>query len=146
MLRTWGDCYPGGAGRASGRRMAAGCASLAAPVPVRYGPGMDPRTTPAEVTPTGDGRRLRIRWQDGHVSEYPPRHLRLSCRCAGCRDELTGALILRPDAVPADVHPRAIRYVGRYALRFDWSDGHQTGIYPWELLREVCPCPGCRGS
>jgi DUF971 family protein len=36
-----------------------------------------------------------------------------------------------------DVHPLSVEYVGEYALRFDWSDGHRTGIYPWDYLREI---------
>ena len=32
---------------------------------------------------------------------------------------------------------------GRYAIRFHWSDGHSTGIYTFELLRQLCPCPIC---
>ena len=51
--------------------------------------------------------------------------------------------LLNPAAVPEDIMPHAIRYVGRYALRFDWSDGHETGIYPWDLLRRLCPCGEC---
>ena len=34
------------------------------------------------------------------------------------------------------VYPTAIHYVGRYALQFVWSDGHSTGIYPFEYLRK----------
>jgi ATP-binding protein involved in chromosome partitioning len=30
-----------------------------------------------------------------------------------------------------------IAEVGTYALRFDWSDGHSTGIYTWEYLQEI---------
>jgi ATP-binding protein involved in chromosome partitioning len=97
----------------------------------------DPTTTPVEVAPTEDASRLRIRWQDGHSSELTPRDLRLACPCAGCVDEMTGRPILRPESVPEGVHPLAIRYVGRYALQFDWSDGHATGIYPFTLLREL---------
>ena len=105
---------------------------------------MDPRTDPTSVEPTPDGLRLRIAWGDGHVSEYPPRHLRLACRCAGCIEEMSGRSLLDPDRVPADVYPLEIRYVGRYALHFSWSDGHSTGIYPFELLRAACPCDACR--
>jgi DUF971 family protein len=100
---------------------------------------------PRAVEPTEDGLRLRIEWQDGHASEYTPRYLRLSCRCAGCVEEMTGRPLLDAGSVPWDVHPLAIRYVGRYALRFDWSDGHATGIYSFELLRALCPCPKCGG-
>ena len=105
--------------------------------------GNDPRTVPAGVEPTEDGERLRIDWRDGHRSEYPPRYLRLQCRCAGCVEEMSGRPVLIPASVPADVYPLGIRYVGRYALRFDWSDGHATGIYPFGLLREICPCAEC---
>ncbi len=33
--------------------------------------------------------------------------------------------------------------VGNYALSLIWSDGHSTGIYTWEYLRDLCPCPEC---
>ncbi len=107
---------------------------------------MDPRTVPRTIEPTPDATRLRIVWDDDHVSEYPPRLLRLACRCAGCIEEMTGRPLLDPARVPADVHPLEIRYVGRYALHFAWSDGHATGIYPFEFLRSVCPCPDCTHS
>jgi alkylation response protein AidB-like acyl-CoA dehydrogenase len=38
----------------------------------------------------------------------------------------------------------AARPVGRYAISFVWSDGHDHGIYPYTLLRDLCPCPACR--
>ncbi|HTO51852.1 MAG TPA: DUF971 domain-containing protein [Myxococcota bacterium] len=85
---------------------------------------------------------LRIVWKDGHESVYPVRLLRLACRCAHCIDEHTGRPILRPDSVPADVRPVRISGVGRYALAFSWSDGHDTGIHTFESLRELCPCCG----
>jgi DUF971 family protein len=96
---------------------------------------MDPRFLPEEITPTEDARRLRIRWRDGVVSEYEPRLLRLRCPCAGCVDEMTGLRTLRPGDVPPKVYPEAIQYVGRYALQFQWSDGHTTGIYDFQYLR-----------
>lgn len=106
----------------------------------------DPRMTPVEIGPTEDASALRIRWADGHESVYLPRYLRLLCPCAGCVEEMSGRRLLSPDAVPADVYPLAIHYVGRYALQFQWSDGHDTGIYSYELLRRVCPCEACAGG
>ena len=97
----------------------------------------DPRITPEEIGPTDDGLRLAIRWQDGVSHEYVPRDLRLVCPCAGCVEEMTGRRILVPEMVAEDVHPTAIHYVGRYALQFIWSDGHSTGIYPYEYLRRL---------
>ena len=97
----------------------------------------DARVTPVEIAPDEEGTRLRIRWRDGEASLYEPRALRLACPCAGCVDEMTGRRTLAPSSVPADIHPTAIHYVGRYALQFVWSDGHQTGIYPFEYLRRL---------
>ena len=56
---------------------------------------------------------------------------------------MTGRPLLNPAEVPEDIMPEAIEYVGRYALRFRWSDGHDTGLYPWDLLRRLCPCEVC---
>lgn len=96
-----------------------------------------PSYMPAEVGPTPDGRRLRIRWQDGVETEHEPRDLRLRCPCAACVDEMTGQRMLVPEMVDPDVYPLEIHYVGRYALQFVWSDGHSTGIYPFEYLRRL---------
>ncbi len=104
---------------------------------------MKPEITPKSIGPNEDASQLRIEWADGHVSDYSPRYLRLQCRCAACVDEMTGRPRLDPRAVPADVYPLNIQYVGRYAIRIDWSDGHTTGIYPYELLRKICPCEDC---
>ncbi|MGD8319303.1 MAG: DUF971 domain-containing protein [Gemmatimonadota bacterium] len=97
----------------------------------------DPRFQPDDIAPTEDGARLRIVWADGVTSEYEPRFLRLRCPCAGCVDEMTGIRTLTPDQVPGNVFPTAIHYVGRYALQFVWSDGHDTGIYSFEYLRKL---------
>lgn len=105
---------------------------------------MRSQSTPLEIGPTEDQTRLRIRWKDGHVSEYEPRYLRQCCPCAGCVEEMTGRPLLDPDSVSPDVYPLEIEYVGRYALQFHWSDGHRTGIYPYDQLRRICPC--CAGG
>ena len=92
---------------------------------------------PREIAPTDDGTRLRIVWDDDVAAEYTPRALRLLCPCAACVDEMTGVRTLRPEDVSEGVYPQAIHYVGRYALQFHWSDGHATGIYPFEYLRKL---------
>jgi DUF971 family protein len=78
---------------------------------------------------------VKIRWQDGRESIYPARALRMSCPCAGCVDEVTGQPRLTEHSVPQDVIPLRIDLVGRYAISITWSDGHNTGIYPFEMLR-----------
>lgn len=92
---------------------------------------------PLEIGPSASGDRLRITWKDGAASEYDLRELRMSCPCAGCVDEMTGKRILQPAQIPADIFLTAIHYVGRYALQFVWSDGHDTGLYAYTMLREI---------
>jgi DUF971 family protein len=38
-----------------------------------------------------------------------------------------------------------VTLVGKYALKFKWSDGHESGIYSWEYLRRMCQCELCNG-
>jgi len=93
-------------------------------------------TTPTEISQRGP-RTLAIRWSDGAESLLDVRTLRLACGCAVCVDEWTGEDRLDPASVPEDVHPVTISPVGRYALQIAWSDGHDSGIYPFARLREL---------
>ena len=86
---------------------------------------------------------LLVQWSHGHESRYPVRTLRLACRCAQCVDEWTGQPRLAPSTVPADVRPVRIEPVGLYGLSIEWSDGHSTGIYTFDVLAEACQCDTC---
>lgn len=83
------------------------------------------------------GEDLTIEWSDGVVAHYPFFYLRDVCPCAGCVDEISGEKVLDPKAIPKDIHVRNAEYVGNYALRLDWSDGHNTGIYTFRFLRQL---------
>jgi len=108
---------------------------------------MEPEATftPTAIAQSGP-RTLAIRWADGHESRYEVRALRLACACAECVDEWTGENRLEETAVPADVRPLRVQGVGRYAIQIAWSDGHETGIYPFRRLRALCDCPGCQAG
>jgi DUF971 family protein len=98
---------------------------------------------PHAISREPDG--VRIEWDTlGHAWLYPARMLRLACPCAACVEEMTGRRLLQPGAVPADIRPQSLALVGAYGLRINWSDGHDTGIYTFELLQALCGCPQCR--
>ncbi len=88
---------------------------------------------------------MKIVWADGHESQYPLEHLRQNCPCASCRGDAHSPApaspfpMFKPAAKLKDVES-----VGRYAIRLLWADGHSTGIYSFDHLRDICPCPECR--
>ena len=81
---------------------------------------------------------LRITWADGRVCQYAAATLRRACPCAQCVNEWTGERTLKPGAVSDEVEISDLSIVGRYALNFRWSDAHETGIYSFQYLRDLC--------
>lgn len=109
---------------------------------------MDPKASTPAAARWPSPSELCITWADGHESSYQMSYLREHCPCASCKAEraapLRGGLLgMRPTAKALESPD--VEVVGRYALRFCWRDGHDTGIYPFELLRQLCPCDACRG-
>ena len=94
--------------------------------------------TPRAITRT-DPSKVSIEWEDGTTTVYTAAQLRSICPCAKCVDELTGIRILDPQSVPAELTQSKLNLVGNYALSLTYSDGHNTGIYPWKMLRERDP-------
>ena len=92
----------------------------------------------------GDGY-LEITWQDDKVCRYPLSHLREACPCVQCRGgHANMGKQSNPDNLlelkPARSYGvEQIDVVGNYAIQPLWDDGHQTGIYSWEYLRDLCP-------
>ncbi len=85
---------------------------------------------------------LVVSWSEGDPSTIPYRTVRLACGCALCVDELTGAPLLEPSSIPADVGVVDCHEVGLYGIQIKWTDQHSTGIYTWERLRQL----GASGS
>ena len=105
---------------------------------------------PAEVIVERQERVMIITWRDGHRSVYSFDALRRDCPCASCDDARSKRLNARnlqvlsgPVLKPGEVQVTDYRSVGWYALNFTWSDGHDTGIYTYDLLRANCPCEQC---
>ena len=94
------------------------------------------------VSLSDDG--VEINWSDGHKSVYEGKYLRINCGCAECVEEWSRRQLLDAASVPADIKAEDYLMVGRYAVQFLWSDAHFTGIYPFDILRKLCPCDECR--
>jgi DUF971 family protein len=101
---------------------------------------MPPQPTKLELA-TPD--QLRITWSDGQVRDYAVRELRTKCPCATCREERNApppSPLQLPIISAAQTEPlriAAMTPVGNYAYSIDFSDGHDTGIFTLESLREL---------
>lgn len=111
---------------------------------------MDAKATLPSAAAWPSPAELVITWGDGHVSSYRMTFLREHCPCASCKAEKAqpaakqDLLGMRP--TEKGLESPDVEVVGRYALRFGWRDGHDTGIYPFSFLREICGCDACRAA
>ena len=81
---------------------------------------------------------LIVKWKDGSTSEIPWTRLRDACPCAEC------AALRAPgdaDSLRLQLAPNSrllgVDYVGNYAIQPRWGDGHSTGLFTWNYLREL---------
>ena len=81
---------------------------------------------------------LAVVWHDGLFGKLPYVSLRGQCMCARCVDEITGERIVDVDGIDPAIAINEMSLVGNYALKIRWSDGHDTGLYTWEHLRQLC--------
>jgi len=106
---------------------------------------------PTNVTKK-DSAALQIEWDDGHASIYELKFLRRSCPCATCREARNAPpanplRILSPsEVIASNLDVTQAEVVGRYAISFQWNDGHNTGIYSFDFLRELCQCEACQAA
>jgi DUF971 family protein len=98
--------------------------------------------TPTKIERSGDNR-LQIHWSDGACREYSIQELRDACPCASCREKRSAPAPpknLLPVLSLAEARPLSIAKmepVGNYAYSIDFSDGHNTGIFTLDLLRQL---------
>ena len=103
---------------------------------------------------TGTG--VDIEWDDGHRTHYAFQWLRDACPCATCTEERNNHNLKPGQAAPAansllpmykePARPTEVTPVGRYAVNIAWNDGHASGIYSWDYLRELCQCAECKAA
>jgi DUF971 family protein len=111
----------------------------------------DPKSVKVHLT---EGTGVQIEWTDGHISNYSFPFLRDACPCALCDEERSKSgrepgqqPIPKPGELPMykpAMKALSAEPVGKYAIKFQWNDGHELGIYSWQWLREICGCEECR--
>ncbi len=91
---------------------------------------------------------IMIEWRAGPHRVYSLQYLRDHCPCATCAETHGPAhspgqdnpfQLYKPKLKMDKVEP-----VGQYAIRIHWNDGHNSGIYSYDYLREICPCAACQ--
>lgn len=104
---------------------------------------------PVDLTVNRSAGTLEVEWADGHKSSFRLAWMRTVCPCASCLDERRQAesdpLRLMSGPLPSAVVEDA-EFVGNYAIRFVWADGHANGIYGFSSLRASCPCQECNAG
>lgn len=106
---------------------------------------MNAKITPTDIDIDFNKQAVRIAWQDGLESDYPFTTLRKECPCAVCNELRTQQSadplrVLSNDQASASGEldrEQPVQVVGQYALQFFWVDGHRTGIYTYQYLRDL---------
>lgn len=109
------------------------------------------KNIPSRIIVNRVANLLIIDWVEDHHSEYPFALLRYACPCVDCRgghdqmsDQPDPVVFARPIEDLPQTRISSVTPVGSYAITVEWEDGHNAGIYTWDFLRALCPCPVCR--
>lgn len=92
--------------------------------------------TPKKIS-IKDKRYLNIEWNDGSESMLMLANLRKNCPCATCKkekDDKPSTFI--PLLSTASITLTNIQTAGSYGIQLFWQDGHNTGIYTYDSLKE----------
>ncbi|HEY7657722.1 MAG TPA: DUF971 domain-containing protein [Burkholderiales bacterium] len=87
---------------------------------------------PTEIKLHQKSRVLEITFADGATVRLPCEFLRVYSPSAEVRGHGPGQEVLQTGK--KDVEISRIEPVGQYAIQLYFSDGHDTGIYSWDLL------------
>ena len=88
--------------------------------------------TPTEIKLHQQSRVLEITYADGKTFNLPCEFLRVHSPSAEVRGHGPGQEVLQVGK--QEVSISRIEPVGTYAVQLYFSDGHDTGIYSWDLL------------
>ena len=98
---------------------------------------------PVEIRLKQAEKALEVDFDDGAKFRYPAELLRVESPSAEVMGHGPGQKTIV--AGRRHVGILALEPVGNYAIRINWSDGHNTGLYSWEHLAHLCPCERCAG-
>jgi DUF971 family protein len=91
--------------------------------------------TPTEIKLHQASRILEVSYEDGQTFQFTCEYLRVFSPSAEVRGHGPGQEVLQVGK--EDVGIQAIEPIGAYAVKFTFSDGHDTGIYSWDYLYEL---------
>lgn len=92
------------------------------------------RTWPTEIRYKAEKKTLEVDFDDGVSFAYPAEFLRVESPSAEVQGHGGDKTIV---GGCRDVAINTIEPVGNYAVRIDFDDGHDTGIYSWSYLRQI---------
>lgn len=100
-------------------------------------------TTPPQAVDVATDE-LWVTWTDDHIGRFDLVSLRRACSCAMCTEmrEQGEEVWPRPGA-PGVLRLEGAELMGAWGLNLRWNDGHETGVYEWDVLRSSCRCPLC---
>ena len=90
--------------------------------------------SPTEIKLHQQSRVLEIAFADGVTFRLPCEFLRVYSPSAEVRGHGPCQEVLQTSK--KDVEIARIEPVGQYAVQLHFSDGHDTGIYSWDLLHD----------
>jgi DUF971 family protein len=97
---------------------------------------MDESVSVSDITVDRSRSVIEVVFGDGHRATFGFVEMRVNCPCATCRGARDQGLVPWPaPGQPETLSVSDARLVGAWGLGLTWSDGHATGIYPWESLR-----------
>src|SRR5690349_17325367 len=89
---------------------------------------------PTEITLRQKSRLLEVAFADGAAFAFPFEFLRVYSPSAEVRGHGPGQEVLQVGKKEVEI--TRVEPVGSYAIQLTFSDGHDTGIYSWELLHD----------
>ena len=83
-------------------------------------------------------KHVMVEFSDGVIATFGLAVLRRACPCAECnsRRQQGRSVSIMAETNPDDVRITEAKMAGAWGLNLDWNDGHSTGIYAFEKLRQ----------